>query len=221
MRSERKGSSTWPYPPSRSCEGTLIECASQYIFRSTSALRSSRGFASCTAIAGRDPCLVLWLCACDSFARHNRIPNIYESHASIVISDPGNGNDDRLLSSPPLAALTQQMTSQGNLTAIAQRVVADLVSIFEQTNAAMRRQTATELEQFHSKISEVEKQLEEVAPQSDLALLRTEGGRYPDNASLSARAQRLAAANSIDSLKFGKVLAALRRWLTVLTGCAC
>src|SRR5215813_5434223 len=185
-----------------------------------------------------------------------RIPNIYESHASIVISNPGNGNDDRLLSSPPLAALMQQMTSQGNLTsivrrynlyrqplrrtpdpnvaveslrkaikidikmrnyypdapesltisyrytdpAIAQRVVGDLVSIFEQTNAAMRRQAATELDRFHSKIAEVETQLQELAPQSDPALLRTEGGRYPDNDSSSARAQRLAAANSIDSL---------------------
>jgi uncharacterized protein involved in exopolysaccharide biosynthesis len=124
-----------------------------------------------------------------------RIPNIYESHASIVISNQGSGSDDRLLSSPPLAALTQQMTSQGNLAAIvrryglyhqtpgrvpdpnaaverlrkaikidikmrnyypdapesltinyrytdpaiAQRVVADLVSTFEQTNITLRR----------------------------------------------------------------------------------
>src|SRR5262249_36056741 len=48
-----------------------------------------------------------------------RIPNLYESHPSIVIS--AQGNNDRLLSCPPLAALTQQMTSQGNLTAIARR----------------------------------------------------------------------------------------------------
>src|SRR5262245_29184021 len=50
-----------------------------------------------------------------------RIPNIYESHASIVISNQGNGVDDRLLSSPLLAALTQQLTNQGNLTAIIHR----------------------------------------------------------------------------------------------------
>src|SRR5262249_54809421 len=141
-----------------------------------------------------------------------RIPDFYESHASIVISN--QGNNDRLLACPPLAALTQQMTSQGNLTAIvrrydlyrqtpgpipdpavaverlrkaikidikmrnyypdapesltisyrytepaiAQHVVADLISIFEQTNGAMRQQAATELERFHSKIEEIETQ---------------------------------------------------------------
>src|SRR5262249_39147379 len=143
-----------------------------------------------------------------------RIPNIYESHASIVISNQGNGNDDRLPSSPPLTALTQRMTSQVNLTeivrsydlyrqtpegvsdpsvaverlrrgvkidvkmrnyypdapesltisyrytdpVIAQRVVADLISIFDQTNSTIRRQAATELEQFRAQIAEIETQ---------------------------------------------------------------
>src|SRR5262249_51879476 len=147
-----------------------------------------------------------------------RIPNIYESRASIVISN--QGNDDRLLSGPTLAALLQQMISQGNLTAItrrhdlyhqapgpipdpsvvverlrkeiktdikmrnyypdapeslmisysytdptiAQRVVADLVSIFDQTNVTMRRQAATELDRFHERIAEIETRLQELAP---------------------------------------------------------
>ena len=186
----------------------------------------------------------------------SRIPNIYESHASIVISNQGNSNDDRLLSSPSLTALTQRMTSDGNLTAIirrydlyhqtpgriqdpnvvverlrrsvkidikmrnyypeapesltisyrytdpaiAQRVVADLVSIFEQTNVTMRRQAATELERFRAKIAEVETQLQSLSPQRDLALLRNETARYLDNESSTVRAQRLAAADSIDSL---------------------
>src|SRR5262249_27636783 len=156
---------------------------------------------------------------------------LYESHASIVIS--GQGNNDRLLSCPPLAALTQQMTSQGNLTAIArrhelyrqtpgrtpdpgvvaealrkaikidikmrnyypdapesltisyrytepataQRVVADLISIFEQANVTMRQQAATELERFHSKIAEIETHLQGLAPQPD-----SESARRLDNA---------------------------------------
>lgn len=185
-----------------------------------------------------------------------RIPSLYESHASIVISNQGNGNDDRLLSIPSLAALTQQMTSQGNLTAIirrydlyhqtpgpipdsnvaverlrkeikidikmrnyypdapesltisyrytdpaiARRVVADLVSIFEQTNVTMRQQAATELERFQAKITDVETQLQGLAPHSDPELLRSEGARYLDNAPSTIRAQRLAVANLIDPL---------------------
>ena len=176
----------------------------------------------------------------------SRIPNIYESHASIVISNQGNSNDDRLLSSPSLTALTQRMTSDGNLTAIirrydlyhqtpgriqdpnvaverlrrsvkidikmrnyypeapesltisyrytdpaiAQRVVADLVSIFEQTNVTMRRQAATELERFRAKIAEVETQLQSLAPQRDLAFLRNETARRLDNDSSTVRTQR-------------------------------
>ena len=185
-----------------------------------------------------------------------RIPTFYESHASIVISNQGNGNDNRPPSGPPLSALTQQMTSQGYLIPIvrrydlyrqnpgppldpvvaverlrrnvkidikmrnyypdvpdsltisyrytdpatAQRVVADLVSIFEQTNVTMRRQAATELERFHEKITEIETRLQELAPQRDLALLRSEGPRQIDNGSSAVRAQRLAAASSIDSI---------------------
>jgi uncharacterized protein involved in exopolysaccharide biosynthesis len=189
-----------------------------------------------------------------------RIPNVYESHASIVVSNQGNGqgngNDDRLLPSPSFTALTQRMTSDGNLTAIirrydlyhqtpgriqdpnvaverlrrsvkidikmrnyypeapesltisyrytdpaiAQRVVADLVSIFEQTNVTMRRQAATELERFRAKIAEVETQLQSLAPQRDLAFLRNETARRLDNDSSTVRAQRLAAADSIYSL---------------------
>ena len=51
-----------------------------------------------------------------------------------------------------------------------------------------------------AKIAEVETQLQALAPQRDLALLRNEAARSPDNAPSAVRAQRLAAANSIDSL---------------------
>jgi uncharacterized protein involved in exopolysaccharide biosynthesis len=181
------------------------------------------------------------------------IPNIYESHALIVISNQGNGSDDRLPSSPPLNTLTQRMTSQGNLaeivrrydlyrnlpgvasdpgvavellrkaikidvkmrnyypdapeslaisyrytdSVIAQRVVADLISIFDQTNSTVRRQAATALERFRAQIAEVETQLQGLAPQRDLAALRS---MSLDNSPSAVRAQRLAAAESIGSL---------------------
>jgi uncharacterized protein involved in exopolysaccharide biosynthesis len=185
-----------------------------------------------------------------------RIPNVYESHALIVITNQGNGNDDRLLPGASLAALTQQMTSYGNLAAIirhhdlyhqaaglvpdlngqverlrrsvkydiklrnyypeapesltisyrytdpeiARRVAADLVSTFEKANVTMRQQATTELGRFHVKIAEIEGQLQELAPRRDLALLREEASRYRDGASSAADAQRLATADSIDSL---------------------
>jgi uncharacterized protein involved in exopolysaccharide biosynthesis len=181
------------------------------------------------------------------------IPSVYESHALIVISNQGNGNDDRLPSSPTLTALTQRMTSQGNLTeivrrydlyrqppgvvfdpgvaverlrkaikievkmrnyypdapesltvsyrytdpAVAQRVVADLISIFDQTNSTIRRQAAAELERFNAQVAEIETQLQGLAPQRDMALLRS--GSLNNNPSV-VRAQRLAAADSIGSL---------------------
>jgi uncharacterized protein involved in exopolysaccharide biosynthesis len=80
---------------------------------------------------------------------------------------------------------------------IAQRVVADLISIFDQTNATIRRQAATELERFHAQVAEIETQIQGLAPQRDLALLRSAS---PDNAPSAARAQRLAAADSIGAL---------------------
>jgi len=185
-----------------------------------------------------------------------RIPNSYESHALIFISNQGAGNDDRLLPGASLAALTQQMNSYGNLAAIirhydlyhqaagqapdlnsqvermrrsvkidikmrnyypeapeslaisyrytdpeiAQRVAADLVSNFEKANVTMRRQAAMELERFRAKIAETEAQLRELAPRRDLAILRGEAARYRDNAPAATSAQRLAAADSIDSL---------------------
>jgi uncharacterized protein involved in exopolysaccharide biosynthesis len=80
---------------------------------------------------------------------------------------------------------------------IAQRVVADLISIFDQTNAAIRRRAATEIERFHAQVAEIETQLQGLAPQRDLALLRSAS---LNNAPAVVRAQRLAATDSIGSL---------------------
>src|SRR5262249_2789366 len=185
-----------------------------------------------------------------------RIPNIYESHALIVISDQGSGNNDLLTPEASLTTLTQQMTSYANLAAIirhndlyhqaagqvpdtngqaeslrraikvdirmrnyfpqvpesltisfrytnpaiAQRVVADLVSTLDRANVTMRKQAAMELERFRAKITDIEAQLRELEPRRNLAALREESARKSDNALLAANAQRLTTADSIDSL---------------------
>ncbi|MGH9753914.1 MAG: GumC family protein [Blastocatellia bacterium] len=185
-----------------------------------------------------------------------RIPNLYESHAVIIISNPGSSNDERLLPGASLAALTQQMTSYGNLATIirhyglyrqatgripdlnaqadrmrkavkfdikmrnyypeapesltisyrytdpeiARRVVADLVSTFENANVTMRRQAVMELERFRAKSAEIETQLQDLAPRGDLTFLRGEATRQRDDTLSATNAQRLATSDSINSL---------------------
>src|SRR5215470_16762501 len=84
--------------------------------------------------------------------------------------------------------------------AIAQRVMSDLVSMFEQANVTMREQAARELERFSANIAEVETQLHGLGPQRDLALLPAGSAGSPDNAPSGVRAQRLTIAESINSL---------------------
>jgi uncharacterized protein involved in exopolysaccharide biosynthesis len=215
-----------------------------------------RGMFEYLGILWRKKLLILLVAASVTIATLmiiSRLPNTYESHALIVISNQGNGNNDPSLSSPTLSSLMQRMTSQGNLTeivrrydlyrqtpgaapnpgavverlrkaikidikmrnyypdapealtisyrytdsVIAQRVVADLISIFGETNASIRRQAATELQRFHAQIAEIEAQLNGLAPQRDLALLR--GGSL-NNATSAVHVQRLAATDSIGAL---------------------
>jgi uncharacterized protein involved in exopolysaccharide biosynthesis len=215
-----------------------------------------RGLFEYLGILWRKKLLIILVAASVSIATYQiirRIPNVYESHALIVIANQGNGNNDPSLSSPPLSALTQRMTSQGNLTeivrrydlypqtpgappnpgaaverlrkaikievkmrnyypdgpesltisyrytdsVIAQRVVADLISIFDQTNAAIRLQAETDLERFHAQLAEIKTQLQGLTPQRDLALFRS--GSL-NNAPAVVRAQRLAAADSVGAL---------------------
>jgi len=213
-----------------------------------------RGLFEYLGILWRQKLLILLVAAAVSIATLQivrGIPNVYESHALIVIAN--QGNDDRLPASPPLSALTQRMTSQGNLaeiirrydlypqppgvapnpsaaverlrkaikidikmrnyypdapesltisyrhtdSVIAQRVVEDLISIFDQTNSTIKQQVATELERFHAQVAEIETQLQRLAPQRDQALLRSGNS---DNASSAVRAQRLATADSLGAL---------------------
>jgi len=215
-----------------------------------------RGLFEYLGILWRKKLLILLVTASVStaiFLIIRRIPNVYESHALIVISNQGNGNNDPSLSSPPLSALTQRMTSQGNLaeiirrydlypqppgavsnpdaaierlrkaikidikmrnyypdapesltisyrytdSVIAQRVVADLISIFDQTNSTIKQQATTELERFHAQIAEIEGQLQGLTPQRDQALLRS--GSL-NNTPAALRAQRLVATDSLGAL---------------------
>src|SRR5262245_13186563 len=183
-----------------------------------------------------------------------RIPNLYESRSLIVIS--GQANDDQSPPGTQFAALTQHMTSRGNLAkiinhydlyrqvpglasdpdatiahlrkeiklvikmrnyypeapeslaisyrysdpTIAQRVMGDLVSMFEQANAAMREQASRELERYNDKIVEVETQLHSLAPRREQAILSNGSAGSPYMAPSAVREQRLTIANSIDSL---------------------
>ena len=178
----------------------------------------------------------------------SRLPNLYEARAQIVIS--GQANEERLVPGTPLAALTQQMTSQGNLSGIirrrgvyptakdhdsaierlnkeikldikmrnyypdapeslslkfrysdpvvAQQVMADLVSLFEQANTTMRQQAATEVGRLGAKIVEVQERMHQLAPQRDLTLQRAAALNGQD--STGVRAQRMAAASAIETL---------------------
>src|SRR5215475_2349509 len=81
-----------------------------------------RGVAEYLEILWRKKLLILLVAASVSVATFliiRRIPSLYESRSLIVIS--GQANDDQLVPGTPLAALTQQMTSQGNLSAIVRR----------------------------------------------------------------------------------------------------
>jgi uncharacterized protein involved in exopolysaccharide biosynthesis len=183
-----------------------------------------------------------------------RIPDIYESRTLIVIS--GQSNDDQSAPGGLFAALTQQLTSHGNLAAIlrrynlypkdsaqapdsdaavarlrkeikldikmrsyypeapeslaisyrysdptiAQRVISDLVQVFEQANVKIREQSSKELERVNDKIGEVETQLNGLAPQRDLAVLRDVRAGSLDGDRSAARAQRLTISDSIESL---------------------
>src|SRR5215475_1498801 len=94
-----------------------------------------RGLFEYLGILWRKTLLILLVAASVSIATFliiRRIPNIYESHALIVISNQGNGANDPSLSSPPLSALTQQMTSQANLTEIIRRY-----DLYHQTSGAV------------------------------------------------------------------------------------
>src|SRR4029450_5288764 len=85
-----------------------------------------RGMIECVEILWRKKLLIVLVAASVSIATIlivRRIPNSYESRALIVLSNQaqGNGTDSPLLSGPSLTALTQRMTSDGNLTAIIRR----------------------------------------------------------------------------------------------------
>ena len=83
---------------------------------------------------------------------------------------------------------------------IAQRVMGDLVDLFEQANVTMREQASRELERISAKIAEVETQLNELAGRREQAILRNGSAGSLDNAPSAVRAQRLNLSSSIDSL---------------------
>src|SRR5262249_8254073 len=83
---------------------------------------------------------------------------------------------------------------------IAQRVMGDLVDVFEQANVTMREQASREHERISDRIAEVETQMNELAERRELAILRNRSAGSLDNDPSAVRAQRLTISNSIDSL---------------------
>jgi protein tyrosine kinase modulator len=83
---------------------------------------------------------------------------------------------------------------------IARRVMGDLVYVFEQSNVTMREQASRELERIGAKIAEVETQMNELAGQRELAIVRNGSAGSLDNDPSAVRAQRLTISSSIDSL---------------------
>src|SRR5262245_6186912 len=82
-----------------------------------------RGLFEYAGILWRKKALILLVAVSVTIATSQiirRIPNIYESHASIAISNQ-SARDDRSSSVPSLSTLTQRMTSQGNLAEIVRR----------------------------------------------------------------------------------------------------
>src|SRR5215813_9669696 len=79
---------------------------------------------------------------------------------------------------------------------IAQRVMGDLVHVFEQANVTMWEQTSRELERVSAKIAEVETQMNGLAQQREQALLRNGSAGSLDNAPSAVRAERLTISGS-------------------------
>jgi len=72
--------------------------------------------------------------------------------------------------------------------------------MFEKANVTMRERAATELERFSAKISEVETQMQTLAPQRELAQLRAGAPGSSATAPSVVQTQRLTDSNLVDSL---------------------
>lgn len=84
---------------------------------------------------------------------------------------------------------------------VAQKVVADLVSNFEQANVTIRQQATAEVNSLSGKITEVDDRLKELSPQRDLAMIQ---GAIPTGRSageaVALRMQRTTVETNIESL---------------------
>lgn len=84
---------------------------------------------------------------------------------------------------------------------VAQKVVADLVSNFEQANVTIRQQATAEINSLSGKITEVDDRLKELSPQRDLAMIQSAipTGRSAGEA-MAVRTHRMTVETNIDSL---------------------
>jgi polysaccharide biosynthesis transport protein len=176
----------------------------------------------------------------------NRLPNLYESRALIVLSGLQN-EEGRQAAAAQVTLVTQQLNSRAVLdpllerhqlypnfprdfqflrfkqalkldtkfrnyspeipeavevtfrhtdAAQAQRVLSDVVALFDHTNSEVSQQAAAELREISAKIGEVESQLRQLG-----ARRAATGGSGPSVDWNALRAQRMAAASSVESLE--------------------
>ncbi|MCI0392823.1 MAG: hypothetical protein MOB07_29175 [Acidobacteria bacterium] len=83
---------------------------------------------------------------------------------------------------------------------IAQKVMSDLVAIFEQANQGIRKQAVTEVNEMNTKIAEVEDRLKRIAPQSDMELIRAQQVSRAAGDATAIRTQKFTIETSIDTL---------------------
>jgi uncharacterized protein involved in exopolysaccharide biosynthesis len=100
--------------------------------------------------------------------------------------------------------------------AIAQKLVADLVSNFERANEAVRQRASGELDSLKGRIADVEKRLQELGPVRDLEVIRAQMATRMATEDAANRTQRMAVGTMIDSLNdkeytLGRQIAELKR----------
>lgn len=84
--------------------------------------------------------------------------------------------------------------------AIAQKVVADLVSNFERANESVRQRASADLEGLKGRIDETEKRLQELGPVRDLEMIRAQMATRVASEATANRTQRLTVGTMIETL---------------------
>ena len=97
---------------------------------------------------------------------------------------------------PEMLTITFRHTSP----TVAKDVATDLVSTFEKMNQAVEQQTEDQANSVNSELSQIEGRLNQLAQQRAVSSIRSRASSFAQSASSTIRAQRAAAASSIETL---------------------